>query len=139
MVFWENQKLVSALYAQCSKPVCAKYGLTRMEYDILMFLHNNPQYDTAAEIVRVRMLTKSHVSSAVKTLEEKGFLTGRFKDGGHKAVRLTITEKADPLIRDGEAAQLAFGEALFRGFSPEERRLCRDLFNRMCGNARNGI
>lgn len=139
MVFWENQKLITGLYAQYSKPVCAKYGLTRMEFDILMFLHNNPQFNTAAEIVRMRMLTKSHVSSAVKTLEEKGCLSGTYKDGGHKAVRLTITEKADPIIRDGEAAQMDFASALFRGFSPEELTLYRNLFARICENARNGM
>lgn len=58
MVFWENQKVVLAYYAQCVKPVCEAHGLTRMEFDILLFLANNPAYDTAADIVRIRMLTK---------------------------------------------------------------------------------
>ena len=29
--------------------VCEKYQLKHLEYDILMFLHNNPQYRTAAD------------------------------------------------------------------------------------------
>ena len=37
-----------------------------MEYDIIMFLHNNPHHNTAAEIVRIRKSTKSHVSSSLK-------------------------------------------------------------------------
>ena len=72
MVFWENQKVVLAYYAQCVKPVCEAHGLTRMEFDILLFLANNPVYDTAADIVRIRMLTKSHVSGALKRLETDG-------------------------------------------------------------------
>ena len=42
-----------------------------MEYDIIMFLHNNPHHNTAAEIVRIRKSTKSHVSSSLKKLENK--------------------------------------------------------------------
>ena len=45
-----------------------------MEYDILMFLHNNPQHNTAAEIVKVRKSTKSHVSISLKNLESKGLV-----------------------------------------------------------------
>ena len=33
---------------------------------ILLFLANNPEYDTASEIVRVRQLTKSHVSASIE-------------------------------------------------------------------------
>ena len=41
---------------------------------ILMFLHNNPQYNTAADIVKVRKSTKSHVSTSLKDLEGKGMV-----------------------------------------------------------------
>jgi len=39
-----------------------------------MFLHNNPHHNTAAEIVRIRKSTKSHVSSSLKKLENKGLI-----------------------------------------------------------------
>lgn len=39
-----------------------------------MFLHNNPQYNTAADIVKVRKSTKSHVSISLKDLEGKGMV-----------------------------------------------------------------
>ena len=45
-----------------------------MEYDILMFLHNNPQHNTAADIVKIRKSTKSHVSTSLKNLENKGLV-----------------------------------------------------------------
>ena len=43
----------------------------RWNNDIIMFLHNNPHHNTAAEIVRIRKSTKSHVSSSLKKLENK--------------------------------------------------------------------
>ena len=39
------------LYEQTVMPVCREFGLTYMEFTVLMFLQNNPQYDTAAQIV----------------------------------------------------------------------------------------
>ncbi|WP_420360620.1 hypothetical protein [Blautia glucerasea] len=35
-----------------------------------MFLHNNPQHNTAAEIVKIRKSTKSHVSTSLKKLKD---------------------------------------------------------------------
>ena len=38
---------VEELYENMVSPVCEKYELTYMEFTVLMFLANNPQYDTA--------------------------------------------------------------------------------------------
>ena len=74
MYFWDKHKTVTSYYEVLSGEVCDRYGLTQMEYDILMFLHNNPQHNTAAEIVKIRKSTKSHVSTSLKMLEEKGLV-----------------------------------------------------------------
>ena len=47
MIFWERQKSLTAFYEACTKPVRDAYDLTQMQFNILMFLHNNPQFDTA--------------------------------------------------------------------------------------------
>ena len=59
------------LYERTVMPVCRAFGLTYMEFTVLMFLVNNPQYDTAAQIVKIRRLAKSHVSISVKGLQER--------------------------------------------------------------------
>ena len=61
MHFWDMHKTITCYYEKLTKSVCDQYELTQMEYDILMFLYNNPQYRTAADIVKVRKSTKSHV------------------------------------------------------------------------------
>ena len=74
MYFWDKHKTITSYYELLSGEVCDRYGLTQMEYDILMFLHNNPQHNTAAEIVKIRKSTKSHVSTSLKDLENKGLI-----------------------------------------------------------------
>jgi len=54
----EQQNAVKTLYSEFVSPVCAKYGLTRIELDILLFLANNTRYDTASDIVEVVFLVK---------------------------------------------------------------------------------
>ena len=74
MHFWDKHKTITSYYELLSGEVCDQYGLTQMEYDILMFLHDNPQYNTAAEIVKIRKSAKSHVSTSLKKLENKGLV-----------------------------------------------------------------
>ena len=93
MYFWDKHKTITTYYELLSGEVCDRYGLTQMEYDILMFLHNNPQYNTAAEIVKIRKSTKSHVSTSLKNLESKGLVALRYVDNFGK---VTETYPANP-------------------------------------------
>ena len=70
MYFGDKHKTITSYYELLSSRICDQYGLTQMEYDILMFLHNNPQHNTAAEIVKIRKSTKSHVSTSLKKLKD---------------------------------------------------------------------
>ena len=136
MNFWEDQKIVTSFYSQCVKPVCEKYGLTRMEFDILMFLTNNPEYNTASDIVRIRLLTKSHVSTSLKELETCGLVKTAFQNNNRKTMHISIQKKAAPIIADGKLAQQEFAQKLLQGFSLEEIELYSKLFQRTCENAR---
>ena len=136
MNFWEDQKIVTSFYSQCVKPVCEKYGLTRMEFDILMFLSNNPEYNSASDIVRIRLLTKSHVSISLKELETCGLVKTAFLNNNRKTIHISIEEKAAPVIADGKLAQQEFAQKLLQGFSLEEVEMYSKLFQRTCENAR---
>ena len=85
-----------------------------------MFLANNPGYDTAADISKVRRILKSQVSVSVKSLCEKGLLTGTYKDGNKKSVHLSLTAKAKPVVTYGKKEQSDFAAVLFDGFTDEK-------------------
>lgn len=135
MIFWERQKVLSALYTKLTKPICDKYDLSQIEYDVVMFLHNNPQYKTASDVVKIRKLTKSHVSLGLNLLEKKGYISKLYSDENKKSVILSVTDKAKDVIADGEKVQMLFGRIIFDGFSEKETEFCRDLFSRIYNNA----
>ena len=109
-----------SLYTATVSPVCEKYGLTYMEFTVLMFLANNPQFDTASDIVRYRHLTKSHVSMSVRSLQGKGLLKGEYHEPNRRTIHLTVLEAASPIVSDGRAAQQSYGSILFAGFTESE-------------------
>lgn len=129
------------LYERTVMPVCKAYGLTYMEFTVLMFLANNPQYDTAAQIVKVRQLTKSHVSMSLRRLQERGLVVGCYYPGNQKKLHLQLTAAARPVVEAGSEAQKAFGAKMTRGFSEEEvvqlQRLMEKLHNNILQEAEN--
>lgn len=131
---WENQNAIKTLYAKCVGDVCVKHGITRMELDILLFLANNPCYDTATDIVEVRYLAKSQVSVSIKLLEDRGYLRKEYVEGNRKTAHLIVCEDARAVLEDGRAAQKRFFEILFRGFTAEDAALMKRFTERIRDN-----
>ena len=135
MFFWDQHKAITSCYEMLARKVCKEYSLTQMEYDILMFLHNNPQHNTAAEIVRIRKSTKSHVSASLKELESKGLIERVPGADNKKHIEIKLLKKAEPIIEDGITAQREFAKHVLTGLSEEEKRICKAVFNKICSNA----
>lgn len=129
-----NAFLTKKLYDRSMEPLCGLYHVTRMELDILLFLANNPQYDTAADIVEKRGFTKSHVSSSLKLLEEKGCLEKTFHEGNRKTVHLRLLPASDEIVSAGQEVQEEIFARIFAGLSPEEIDAMDKIFNKMSAN-----
>ena len=128
--------LLKRAYGQALEPVCTRHGLTRMEMDVLLFLANNPDTDTASDLVNLRQLSKSHVSASVSELVERGLIRREYRDGNRKTAHLHPTAAADAPIADGRAAQRQFGQALTEGIAPEELEQMLRTARRMIENIR---
>ena len=136
-LFWDNLLIFKKRYDQALDPVAQACGLTRMELDLLLFLHNNPTRNTAAEAVRLRRWSKAHVSAAVHALEEKGLLSAGHPPGNRKVLRPTPLPAAQDIIRQGARAQSDFTAALNRGVTQEELRLMAQIAKKIARNLRD--
>lgn len=131
---WEHQNAIKTLYAKCVEEVCISHKITRMELDILLFLANNPCYDTATDIVEIRYLAKSQVSSSVKLLEAGGYLRKEYTSSNKKTAHLKICDAAEDIIRDGRKAQEKFLAILHKGFTREEMYHIKQYFDQILNN-----
>ena len=107
------------------RTICNKYELTQMECDILMFLHSNPECNTAASLVRICKYTKSHVSTSLKQLEQRGLVERQQSATNKKHIELHLTADAQPILADGIAIQKEF----------EEITVFKSVFDQICNNA----
>lgn len=116
------------------RSACREMGVSQMEFDILVFLKNNPGRDTARDIVALRRLPKSNVSQAVELLIGKGLLERRQDTVDRRRVHLSLTEKAEDIMPRLLAAQQRFWEQAFRGFSQEELTCFGGMYRRIVNN-----
>lgn len=137
MHFWDQHKNITLYYEALTKSICDKYDLKQMEYDILMFLHFYPQFNTAADIVKVRKSTKSHVSTSLKVLEQKGLIEKEQNAKDKKCIEIYLLKKSDEIIEDGIDIQKKFMWDLFQGISEDEMKIFKDVFDKICKNADN--
>lgn len=135
MYFWDKHKAITSYYELLSGEVCDRYELTQMEYDILMFLHNNPQLNTAAEIVKIRKSTKSHVSTSLKKLENRGFVKRLQSEDNKKHIEIVLLDRAALIVEAGLNAQKQFAQDVLSGLTKEERHMCIKVFDKICNNA----
>lgn len=132
-------QLFKRLYDQCMEPVLQKYDIKRMELDILLFLANNPQYDTASAIIHNRGLSKSHVSTSIQNLIDHQLLTSFKMEHDKKRIHLHLEDRADAIIQAGRMAQETFFQILVHDFSKEEIRILSHLFEKMEVNLKKAV
>ena len=115
------------LYEKCLENVQMKYQLSYIEITIIGFLYNNPEKDTAADIVEVRMLPKGNVSAGVETLVQKEILARRQDPADRRKIHLYLLEKAFPIVQEIEEINQNFREQIFKNFSEEDLKKYEDM------------
>lgn len=111
----ETARMIVSAYNALCKPLCKELALPQTAFDILMFLGNNPEYKTAAEIVEIRRIKANLVSVNVDKLVQEGYLERRTVSGDRRKTELICTEKAQAVISRGHEIQKAFPERLCVG------------------------
>lgn len=102
------------LYEKICQEAGDKLGLTQNEIDVLLFLANNPAYDTAMDIVNYRHISKSLVSKSVAFLMSRGLLEAAKNSGDRRNTHLRITQEAESAVHELQAAQRRYFDLLER-------------------------
>ena len=108
------------LYEKVTTPVRDKYGLSYMEFVVLLFLANNEEYKKASDIVEILGIAKSHVSATVNTLEEKGLIQRTIDKDDKRSSILKINDSAKEIIEEGRKAQKEYHDLVFGSLTEEE-------------------
>lgn len=127
---YAGQELYSALLG----PLRTRYQLTTTELLVLLCLANDPQHDTARDIVETLRIAKSHVSVSVRALEKRGYIEGAYQGCNRRTIHLRLCKPAMEIIAVARQAQGQFLAILEQDFSDEERTRFRQYLHRMNNN-----
>ena len=94
--------------------------MPQMAFDILMFLSVNPELCTAKDINRRYGFKENILSVNINKLVSEGYLERRSVESDRRKVRLSLTEKAQPIITRGNRAMEEFNRLIREGITPEE-------------------
>ena len=115
-IFNNANRFIEAYHAVL-QPICKDTGLPHMAVDILMFLANNPDSNTAGDICRCRGLKTGIVSVHIDRLVNEGLLSRQAVPGDRRKTRLVCTEAASGIIEKGRELQKCFAQRLLAGMS----------------------
>lgn len=96
-----SSKMMKAYEAVC-QPVCKRYQLNQTCLDVILFLANNPEYNTAKDLWEIRGIRSGNASVAIETLVRRGYLKREADAQDRRLQRLILTERAnEPSQWDG--------------------------------------
>ena len=130
-----NSFVLKKAYESRWTAISEKYAFTLVEIEVLGFLANNPELNTARDIVRYRQIAKSHVSKAVDNLTARGYLRSEPAAEDRRCNRLTVTAEAEEAVQAIRLTQCGFAAALLEGITDEERAQLAAISDRITANA----
>ena len=123
------------MYYKLSCEVAQKCGITKPEADILAFLFNNPECDTAKDIVQLKGLSKAYVSKAVEPLLKKGLISIEVDKLDRRCQHLKLTSQSKEIVSELHNMQLEFLKKLTNNIPEEDILTFLEVTEKFANNA----
>lgn len=121
------------LYEKASNLITEKYGLHKVEIEVLLFLKKG-RGDTARDIAENKFFSKAHISHAIEHLAERGYLVGIPDGQDRRCIHLTLTEAAEPVCEELFKMREKLMDAVYRDITAEERQMMRQIAKKIARN-----
>lgn len=128
-----NGQQFKKLFEKMSCFVTEKYGIHKIEIEILLFLHSE-KYDTAKDIAEWKFFSKAHISNAIEHLMECGYLVGKPDSHDRRCIHLKLTKEAEPICEDLVKLKKDLLSILYKGVSEEDKKTIRTVAKKIANN-----
>lgn len=109
-------------------------GINLIELEILNFLHHYPDSNTFTAIMRTKNYAKSHVSTAVTTLVECGYIEKHPSPTNKKIYHLKLLPATTPIIKEYSRCTKKFRSDLCENILPEQLDVFQQVITQMSEN-----
>lgn len=114
--------------------ITGTYDLRKIDVDIIIFLANSGDKNTAKDIASTERFTKGHISQSVKRLVEKGFLSTIQDKKDLRVQHLILEEPAKNILKEMLKIKRSIDECVFDGVTEEERLVLKKVSAKMYDN-----
>ncbi len=127
---------IRKLIEKKTEPLMEKYHLRNVELDILVILFRSKRIDTAKAIVQEKHISKAHVSKSVENLQRGGYVLLTEDESDHRIVHISLTEKADQVLKDALEIYEECRNIMYRGVTEEQKDVMKQVMKQVSDNLR---
>lgn len=128
-----NGQQFKRLYEKMSNLITERYGLHKIEIEILLFLRGG-KYDTARDIAENKFFSKAHISQAIENLTEWGYIRGQADEQDRRCIHLHLTEEAQPVCEELLKLRQRLGDIMYQDITEEEKEIVLKVAKKIAGN-----
>lgn len=125
-------------YAQVCNHELAQFHFTPCEIDILIFLSNNANVNTAKELTVYLQVAKSLIARSIESLVHRGFLELYTDPHDRRSQQLYLCEEANHCISIIKQKHAVFSEQMLKGVSESDMITLQRTLRQISKNIEKG-
>lgn len=114
--------------------IMKKYDLRKIEIEILHFIANCGENDTARDIANIQYISKAHISNSIDDLTQKKYISVIEDCQDRRRFHLRLTETAKPIIEEIEMIRKQIFDILFQNVTEDERQILIKVCHKITQN-----
>lgn len=122
------------LYEKKYEEIMKKYGLRKIEVEILNFISNCGDHDTARDIANYQYISKAHISNSIDDLTHKKYISVIEDRQDRRYTHLRLTKTAKPVIDEIETIRNEIYDIVFQDVTEEEKKLLLQISKKITQN-----
>ena len=142
-----NQRLKALLYGsqyrkfieQEMGEIEKKYGLNRVDIQILLYLHRAGEHNCFKDIAEQNLFTKGYISQSLARLQKKALIQTRQDREDKRCVHLILEAGAEEIVQEIQVLYDQSDDILFSGVSGEEKEIFLRVVRKISENIKSEI
>ena len=116
-----------------------KYGLRKVDVEILYYLDQCGEQNTSRDIFALHTYTKGHISQSVERLQEMKYLTCEQDQKDRRCIHFQLTGEAEGIVEEARRMWEEIATVIFEGVTDEEKQMLRQVAIKMQQNMERAI
>ena len=116
-----------------------KYGLRKIDVEILYFLYISGEKNTSKDLKELQLFTKGHISQSVDRMKQAEFIEYRTDARDRRRIHLFLTDKAIKVIGQISSIRQQMYETIFQGITPEEKQALLSVAAKIAKNMERAL